>query len=92
MEKLSNMEKIYFIGMVGFFCTTIMYVTRYRNEKIDKDIKVLESNIELSKKDSLVKNYMLISLELNNICEKYKSSREAKLKNKKLQELFDKIK
>ena len=88
------MERIYFIGMVLFFCTTILYVSKHRNLKADLKISKETQQkdfIDYCKQQDKLRSYTLISFELNNICEKFKSSREEKAKNETLQKLLKEI-
>jgi len=47
--------------------------------------------IELAEKQKRLRNYSLTAIELNNICDKFTSSRKEKAKNKKLQELLNEL-
>ena len=88
------METTYFIGMVLFFLTTIMCYSWCRNLKNDLKISRDEQNKDFVKyveQQNRLANYTLVSIELNNICDEFKSSREAKAKNETLQNLLNEL-
>ena len=82
------------IGLIAFFCSTV-YLAAI-NTKIKSENKALErENISvfstLDDKQKRLTNYVLTSIELNNICDKFSSSRKEKAKNEKLQELLNEL-
>mgnify|MGYP005821258751 CR=1 FL=1 len=88
------MKRYYAVGMVLFFCTTIMYFSKSRNLK--NDISVLEhskiktDSLDMWRAERLL-IYTQISLKQANIINKYKSSRDAKLNDKELRDLQQKL-
>ena len=82
------------IGMLGFFITTMMYVKQSRDLKQDLN-KALINNTELESKNKAVKsrlkNYMLVSIKLNDACNKFKSSREEIGKDEELNNLLNNL-
>jgi len=88
------MEKIYLITTVVFVFSTGWLMINNHLLSSDKMHDLLEIDAlkqELAEKQERLKNYSLTALELNNICDKFPSSRKYKAQNKKLQELFDKL-
>ena len=88
------MEKIYLIIAITFLIAIIML--SIKNHLISQQYDYLKSDYEaleerLIEKQERLRNYTLVSIELNNICDKYTSTRKFKAQNKKLQELFDKL-
>ena len=88
------MEKIYLIVATTFIIATILLSVK--NHLISQQYDYLISDYEaleerLIEKQERLRNYTLVSIELNNICDKYTSTRKYKAQNKKLQELFDKL-
>ena len=88
------MEKIYLIVATTFIIATILLSVK--NHLISQQYDYLKSDYEaleekLIEKQERLRNYTLVSIELNNICDKYTSTRKFKAQNKKLQELFDKL-
>ena len=88
------MEKYYAIGTFLFFLTTMFYFSKSIN--LQKDLKISrdEQNkdfIKYLEQQKRLTNYVLTSIELNNICDEFKSSREAKAKNETLQSLLDQL-
>lgn len=83
-----------FIIICLWFCASMYFAKQYFKER-DELKKILieyeSSLIDQKEMQKNLKNYTLISIELNNICEKFKSSREEKAKNKQLQELLNKV-
>ena len=79
---------------MAFFCSTV-YLAAI-NTKLKSEIKELEREESqlihnLDEKQEKLKNYTLVSIELNNICDKFSSSRKEKAKNDKLQELLNEL-
>lgn len=92
--KLNNMKDISFIIICIWFCAAMYFAKLYFKERDELTMLLVEyenSLIEQKETQERLKNYVLISIELNNTCEKFKSSREEKAKNKELQELLNKI-
>jgi hypothetical protein len=88
------MEKIYLIIAIAFaISTTYLLATNHvlRYKKIYNDIEMEELRIDLADKQERLTNYTLTSIELNNICDQFQSSRKAKSENKKLQELLNEL-
>ena len=88
------MKNSTFISICILFCTTMYFAKHYFTERDElKKVLIEYENSLLDQKEMQkdLKNYTLISIELNNICEKFRSSREEKAKNKELQELLNKI-
>ena len=88
------MDKIYLIVAITFIIATILLGVK--NHLISQQYDYLKSDYEaleerLIEKQERLRNYTLVSIELNNICDKYTSTRKYKAQNKKLQELFDKL-
>ena len=88
------MEKIYLIVAITFIIAIILLSVK--NHLISQQYDYLKSDYEaleerLIENQERLRNYTLVSIELNNICDKYTSTRKFKAQNKKLQELFDKL-
>ena len=88
------MERIYLITAFTFICSTIYlsvsnYLLKSQYKYLRNDFEMLER--ELDQKQNRLRNYSLTALELNNICDKFQSSRKEKAKNKKLQELLNEL-
>ena len=88
------MERIYLITAFTFICSTIYlsvsnYLLKSQYKYLRNDFEMLER--ELDQKQNRLRNYSLTALELNNICDKFQSSRKEKSKNKKLQELLNEL-
>lgn len=86
--------KYFQLGTIAFFLTTILYFVKSKN--LVNDIEVL--SYQNNRMDSLYQwqsqrllNYTLIAIEQGNIINKFQSSRNEKLNNKKLQELQQKL-
>ena len=82
------------IGMLTFFITTMMYVKKSRDLKQELN-KALINNIEVKSNNKVLKrrlkNYMLVSIKLNDACNKFKSSREEIGKDKELNNLLNNL-
>jgi len=82
------------IGMLLFFVTTLLFVKRSRDVTEDLN-KALINNTELESKNKAVKsrlkNYMLVSIKLNDACNKFKSSREEIGKDEELNNLLNNL-
>ena len=88
------MEKIYLITAFTFICSTVYmsisnYLLKSHYKYLLNDFKSLEE--ELHQKQKRLRNYSLTALELNNICDKFQSSKREKAKSKKLQELLNEL-
>ena len=93
--KLKNsMENVLIIGMVAFICSTLFLAGE--NQKL-KQIKEELTREEahfiylLNEKQKRLTNYTLTAIELNNICDKFPSSKREKANNDKLQELLSEL-
>ena len=93
--KLENsMENVLIIGMVAFICSTLYLAGS--NQKLKEKNKILEREetnyiYQLDQKQKRLTNYVLTSIELNDICNKFPSAKRDKAKNKKLQELLNEL-
>ena len=88
------MEKVYLITTIVFVFSTGWLMINNHLLSSDKMHDLLEIDAlkqELAEKQERLKNYSLTALELNNICDKFKSSRKEKAKNDKLQELLNEL-
>ena len=95
------MENTWILGTFLFFLTTIIFVSKTRNLKTDLKISRDEQNkdfvkytldsVKYDEQQKRLANYTLVSIELNNICDEFKSSREAKANNETLQYLLDQL-
>ena len=88
------MEKVYLITTVVFVFSTGWLMINNHLLSSDKMHDLLEIDAlkqELAEKQERLKNYSLTALELNNICDKFKSSRKEKANNEKLQELLNEL-
>ena len=88
------MEKIYLITTVVFAFSTGWLMISNHLLSADKMHDLLEIDAlkqELAEKQDRLRNYSLTALELNNICDKFPSSRKEKAKNEKLQELLNEL-
>lgn len=79
------------IGMIGFFLTTVLYFSKTRdlkqsNATLTNDYNVLDSLYMETAERAL--NYQLIAFELNEITDRFQSSRMEKLRRK---DLIDKM-
>ena len=82
------------IGIIAFFCSTV-YLAAI-NQKLKEDNKSLKREEShfiylLDDKQKRLTNYTLTAIELNNICDKFQSSRKEKANNEKLQELLNEL-
>lgn len=92
--KLNKMEKIYIIIAIVFLCSTVYllvanHLLRYHRLHHQLEIDALKQ--EMNEKQRRLTNYTLTSIELNNVCDQFQSSRNAKAENKKLQDLLNEI-
>ncbi len=88
------MEKIYLITTVVFAFSQGWLMIKNHLLSADKMHDLLEIDAlkqELAEKQDRLRNYSLTALELNNICDKFQSSRKEKAKNEKLQELLNEL-
>ena len=88
------MEKIYLITTIVFAFSTGWLMISNHLLSADKMHDLLEIDAlkqELAEKQDRLRNYSLTALELNNICDKFPSSRKEKAKNEKLQELLTEL-
>lgn len=88
------MEKIYLITTIVFAFSTGWLMISNHLLSADKVHDLLEIDAlkqELAEKQDRLRNYSLTALELNNICDKFPSSRKEKAKNEKLQELLTEL-
>ena len=88
------MEKIYLITTIVFAISTSILMVK--NYLIDQQYNYLKNDYEslqerLLYKQERLRNYTLTAIELNNICDKFPSSRKEKAKNEKLQELLNEL-
>jgi hypothetical protein len=88
------MEKIYLIIAIAFVISTtyllaVTHVSKYRSTH-DK-LELEEMKIKFNEQQKRLTNYTLTSIELNNICNQFQSSKKAKAKNKKLQDLLNEL-
>ena len=82
------------IGLIAFFCSTVYLVAITQKLKIDNEALEREEThylFLLDDKQKRLTNYTLTSIELNNICDKFPSSRKEKANNEKLQELLNEL-
>lgn len=88
------MEKIYLIMTIVFAFSTGWLMINNHLLNADKVHDLLEIDAlkqELAEKQDRLRNYSLTALELNNICDKFPSSRKEKAKNEKLQKLLTEL-
>ena len=88
------MDKIYLIIAITFLISTVFLTIK--NHLVSQQYNYLKSDYEaleerLIEKQERLRNYTLVSIELNNICDKYTSTRKYKAQNKKLQELLNEL-
>jgi hypothetical protein len=88
------MIRTYQLATFCFFITTLMYVSKARELKDETIVlrheKQLNDSLCIWKSERLL-NYTLISLEQAKIINKFQSSRNEKLNNKKLRDLQQKL-
>lgn len=80
--------------MIVLLVSTVLLTIK--NYLIDQQYNFLKQDYEaleekLLEKQERLRNYSLTALELNNICDKFPSTRKEKAKNKKLQELLNEL-
>ena len=79
--------------MCLFFITTLIFVKQSRDTKADLNASKTSYNhldsLYIEASESRL-HYMLVAIELNNITDSFRSSREDKENSKKLNELIDK--
>ncbi len=92
------MKNTFFIGMLMFFCTTIMYVSFYRDsqkellELLKDQEKCLNEHIEVYNQLKACKNYPEISFIQNDIINGCSGCKRVKSGHKRLELLTNKIK
>lgn len=88
------MIRIFALGTFLFFLTTLIYVSKYREVKDDNSVLKYEKkrtdSLDMWRSERLL-IYLEISLEQNNIIDTYQSTRMAKMRNKKLNDLQQKL-
>ena len=92
--KVNKMEKIYLITTIVFLFSTAWLMINNHLLNADKIHDLLEIDAlkqQLAEKQERLRNYSLTALELNNICDKFPSSRKEKANNEKLQELLNEL-
>ena len=88
------MEKIYLITTVVFVFSTGWLMINNHLLSSDKMHDMLEIDAlkqELAEKQERLKNYTLVSIELNNICDGHTLTRLNKANNPKLQKLLNEL-
>lgn len=92
--KINSMEKIYLITTIVFAISTGWLMINNHllgSDKVHDLMEIENLKIELAEKQKRLKNYTLTAIELNNICDKFPSSRKEKSKNEKLQQLLNEL-
>jgi len=88
------MEKIYIIIAITLLMAICLLMIK--NHLLNDQYNYLKDDYEaieihLLEKQERLRNYTLVSIELNNICDKFPSSRKEKAKNEKLQKLLNEL-
>ena len=88
------MRGISIILFIGFICGIVKIIDLKQNEqtilKLSNDFKKESDSLCIEHSERLI-TYYLITLEQNNIIDKFQSSRNDKLKNDKLTNLMQKL-
>lgn len=86
--------KTYQLATVCFFCTTLLFVSKSRELKDElntcNELKTESDSLCIEHSQSLL-TYTLISLKQADIINRFKSSRDAKLNDKELQDLQSRL-